>query len=59
MDVDTAWSSPYYGNIIGYQKALKPAAQKLQKVNYVLEVDGDNFKDTIKRAAQYPKKCPL
>lgn len=59
LDVDTAWSSPYYGNIIGYQEALKPKAQKLQKVNYVLEVDGENFKDSIKKAVQFPKKCPL
>ncbi|KAK8113230.1 hypothetical protein PG984_013756 [Apiospora sp. TS-2023a] len=59
LDVDTAWSSPYYGNIIGYQEALKPAAQKLQKVKYVLEIDGDDFKNTIKRSVQHPKKCPM
>ncbi|KAK7967240.1 uncharacterized protein PG986_001517 [Apiospora aurea] len=59
LDVDTAWSSPYYGNIIGYQEALKPKAQKLQKVNYILEVDGEDFKTSVKRAVQHPKKCPL
>lgn len=59
LDVDTAWSSPYYGNIIGYQEALKPAAQKLQKVKYVLEIDGDDFKTSVKRAVQHPKKCPM
>ncbi|KAK7934962.1 hypothetical protein PG985_000457 [Apiospora marii] len=59
LDVDTAWSSPYYGNIIGYQEALKPKAQKLQKVKYVLEIDGDDFKSTVKKAVQFPKKCPM
>lgn len=39
LDVDTAYSSPYYGNIIGYQEALKPRAQSLQLVNFVYEVD--------------------
>ncbi|KUI69779.1 hypothetical protein VM1G_05465 [Cytospora mali] len=57
LDVDTAYSSPYYGNIIGYQEALKPRAQTLQKVNFVYEVKGDKLKTDIKRALQYPKTC--
>ncbi|KAI3391371.1 hypothetical protein diail_7480 [Diaporthe ilicicola] len=50
LDVDVAYASPYYGNIIGYQEALRPRAQKLQKVNYIYEVDGDKLKTTIKHA---------
>ncbi|KKY29476.1 putative inosine-uridine preferring nucleoside hydrolase [Diaporthe ampelina] len=57
LDVDVAYASPYYGNIIGYQEALKPRAQKLQKVNFIYEVDGDKLKTTIKHALQYPKTC--
>lgn len=55
--MDTAYSSPYYGNIIGYQEALKPRAQTLQKVNFVYEVDGEKLKTDIKYALQYPKSC--
>lgn len=57
LDVDTAYSSPYYGNIIGYQEALKPRAQTLQKVNFIYEVDGDKLKESIKHTLQYPKTC--
>ncbi|KAJ7122362.1 Inosine/uridine-preferring nucleoside hydrolase domain-containing protein [Mycena epipterygia] len=57
LDVDTAYMSPFYGNIIGYQEALKPRLQPLQKVDYVYEIDGDKLKSTIKRALQYPKTC--
>lgn len=55
--MDTAYGSPYYGNIIGYQESIKPRAQTLQTVNFVYEVDGDKLKSTIKRALQYPKTC--
>ena len=57
LDVDTAWSSPSYGNIHAYQKALMPSSQTLQLVNYVLEVDAAKLKSSIKRAVQYPKSC--
>ncbi|EXJ91445.1 hypothetical protein A1O1_04557 [Capronia coronata CBS 617.96] len=57
LDVDTAWSSPTYGNIHGYQEALMPTAQKLQKVNYVLEVDSTKLLAEIKQSLQYPKTC--
>ncbi|KAJ4393106.1 hypothetical protein N0V93_002313 [Gnomoniopsis smithogilvyi] len=57
LDVDTAYSSPYYGNIIGYQEALKPRAQSLRLVDFVYEVDGDKLKSTIKNSLQYPKTC--
>lgn len=57
LDVDTAYASPYYGNIIGYQEALKPRAQTLQFVDFVYEVNGDKLKTDIKRALQYPKSC--
>jgi hypothetical protein len=53
LDVDTAPSSPSYGNIHAYQEALKPSAQNLQKVNMVVSVDGNK----LKRAVQYPKTC--
>ncbi|CAN8097848.1 unnamed protein product [Discula destructiva] len=57
LDVDTAYASPYYGNIIGYQEALKPRSQTLQLVNYVYEVDAEKLKSTIKHSLQYPKTC--
>ena len=57
LDVDTAWSSPSYGNIHAYQEALMPTQQKLQLVNFVYEVDADKLKSSIKRAVQYPTSC--
>ncbi|KAH0354362.1 nucleoside hydrolase, partial [Aureobasidium melanogenum] len=57
LDVDTAPSSPSYGNIHAYQEALKPTAQNLQKVNMVVSVDGNRLKKWVKRAVQYPKSC--
>ncbi|KAL6248685.1 hypothetical protein RBB50_004940 [Rhinocladiella similis] len=57
LDVDTAPSSPSYGNIHAYQEALMPAAQTLQKVNYVLEVDGNKLLSDIKHSLQYLKTC--
>lgn len=57
LDVDTAYSSPYYGNIIGYQEALKPRAQSLRLVEFIYEVDGEKLKNTIKQSLQYPKTC--
>ncbi|PSS03389.1 Inosine/uridine-preferring nucleoside hydrolase domain-containing protein [Coniella lustricola] len=57
LDVDIAYNSPYYGNIIGYQEALKPRAQSLQKVDFIYEIDGDKLKAQIKESLQYPKTC--
>lgn len=57
LDVDTAWSSPSYGNIHAYQEALMPTQQKLQLVNYVYEIDREKLKSSIKRAVQHPKTC--
>ncbi|KAG2160754.1 hypothetical protein JADG_000493 [Aureobasidium aubasidani] len=57
LDVDTAPSSPNYGNIHAYQEALKPTAQNLQKVNMVVSIDGNRLKKWVKRAVQYPKSC--
>lgn len=57
LDVDTAYASPYYGNIIGYQEALKPRAQSLRLVDFIYEVDGEKLKSTIKHSLQYPKTC--
>lgn len=34
-----------------------PAAQTLQKVNYVLEVDGNKLLSDIKHSLQYLKTC--
>ncbi|THX39710.1 acid protease [Aureobasidium pullulans] len=45
LDVDTAPSSPNYGNIHAYQEALKPTAQNLQKVNMVVSIDGNRLKN--------------
>ncbi|POS80230.1 hypothetical protein DHEL01_v201389 [Diaporthe helianthi] len=57
LDVDVSYASPYYGNIIGYQEALKPRAQNLQKVNFISEIDSNKLKTTMKHALQYPKTC--
>lgn len=57
IDVDTSYSSPNYGNIHGYQKALAPKAQSLREVNYVLEIDEAGLKAQIKKAVQYPVSC--
>lgn len=56
LDVDTSYSSPRYGNIHAYQKALAPATN-LQLVNFPISIDGDKLKAAIKRAVQYPKSC--
>lgn len=57
IDVDTSYASPTYGNIHAYQKALAPRVQPLQKVNYVLEIDGDALKKQIKGSLQHPPTC--
>ncbi|KAF2162482.1 hypothetical protein M409DRAFT_69080 [Zasmidium cellare ATCC 36951] len=57
LDVDTSYSSPNYGNIHAYQKALAPTAQPLQEVNFIIEIDGDKLKERIKESAQYPPTC--
>jgi len=57
LDVDIASASPSYGNIHAYQKSLMPQLQTLQKVTYVLEVDGPKLMTDIKHALQFPKTC--
>ncbi|OZJ03814.1 hypothetical protein BZG36_03814 [Bifiguratus adelaidae] len=55
MDVDTAYSSPSYGNVHVYQKALMPP--NVRTVHYVNTIDAKRFKNMIKNAVQYPKTC--
>ncbi|KAF8163933.1 Inosine/uridine-preferring nucleoside hydrolase domain-containing protein [Mycena galopus ATCC 62051] len=55
VDVDTAYSSPYYGYIRPYQAALTPAG--LRSVNYVNNVNLTTLANRIKRSVQYPKSC--
>lgn len=57
LDVDTAYSSPSYGNIHAYQKALMPKAQSLREVEYVNVVDAEKLKAEIMQSVQYPKSC--
>lgn len=57
LDVDTTPSSPSYGNIHAYQKALMPAAQKLRKVNMPISIDSGRLKSMIKHSVQFPKSC--
>lgn len=57
LDVDTSYASPGYGNIHAYQKALAPTAQSLQKVNFVIEIDGDALKQRVKEAVQASLSC--
>jgi inosine-uridine nucleoside N-ribohydrolase len=57
IDVDTSYASPSYGNIHAYQEALKPEAQDLRKVRFVLEVDGEGVKESVRRSVLEPVAC--
>jgi hypothetical protein len=57
IDIDTSYASPSYGNIHAYQEALKPEAQDLRKVRFVLEVDGEGVKESVRRAVLEPVSC--
>lgn len=57
IDVDTSYASDRYGNIHAYQEALKPEAQDLQKVRFVLEVDEEGVKENVRRAVVEPVSC--
>jgi inosine-uridine nucleoside N-ribohydrolase len=57
IDVDTSYASPTYGNIHAYQEALKPKAQDLRKVRFVLEVDAEGVKENVRRAVLEPVSC--
>jgi len=57
VDVDTSYASPSYGNIRAYQEALKPGAQDLRKVKFVLEVDEEGVKENVRRAVLEPVSC--
>ncbi|KAF4637564.1 hypothetical protein G7Y89_g546 [Cudoniella acicularis] len=48
LDVDVAYSSPSYGNVHVYQKALMPP--NIRNVTYVNTIDGDKLKAMIKKA---------
>ncbi|KAJ6563075.1 Inosine/uridine-preferring nucleoside hydrolase domain-containing protein [Mycena vulgaris] len=55
VDVDTAYSSPYYGYIRPYRAALMPPG--LRSVSYVNNVNLTALANRIKRSVQYPKSC--
>ncbi|CAG8972813.1 hypothetical protein HYALB_00007738 [Hymenoscyphus albidus] len=55
IDVDTAYSSPNYGNIHVYQEALMPPG--LRNVTYVHEIDEGKLREMDKRSVQFPKSC--
>ncbi|KAH7024787.1 Inosine/uridine-preferring nucleoside hydrolase domain-containing protein [Microdochium trichocladiopsis] len=55
VDVDTAWSSPYYGNIMVYQELLMPKVQKLQKAQYINEINQTALLSAMKRSMECPK----
>lgn len=55
MDVDVAYSSPSYGNVHVYQKALMPP--NIRNVTYVNSINATRFEAMIKHAVQYPKTC--
>ncbi|KAK9770966.1 putative Inosine/uridine-preferring nucleoside hydrolase domain-containing protein [Seiridium cardinale] len=57
VNVDTNYYSPTYGNIRGYQEALKPTKQELREVNFVHQINGTTFRTALKRALQYPRSC--
>lgn len=54
-DVDTAYSSPYYGYIRPYQKALMPPG--LRTVRYITGVNMTALQDIITASIQHPKTC--
>ncbi|KAL8376101.1 hypothetical protein RB595_007288 [Gaeumannomyces hyphopodioides] len=55
VDVDTAWSSPFYGNIIPKQSSMLPKAHRLQQVKFVHSVNITEFEAHLKHALQHPK----
>ncbi|KAK5994355.1 hypothetical protein PT974_04829 [Cladobotryum mycophilum] len=55
IDVDTAYDSPFYGNLVVYNKQYAPA--HAGKAIYVNEVNATEVKKRIKSALQYPKAC--
>lgn len=57
VDVETSYASSRYGNIHAYQEALKPAAQDLKKVRFVVEVDEEGVKENVRRAVLEPVSC--
>ncbi|KAJ4251869.1 hypothetical protein NW762_011166 [Fusarium torreyae] len=55
VDVDTAWSSPYYGNIMVYQELFKSRVQNLQLVDYIYEANATALKSSIESAMRCSK----
>ncbi|KAL8342725.1 hypothetical protein RB598_004197 [Gaeumannomyces tritici] len=55
VDVDTAWSSPFYGNIIPKQPSMVGKSQRLKRVKFVHSVNTTEFQAHLKHALQHPK----
>jgi inosine-uridine nucleoside N-ribohydrolase len=55
MDVSTAYDSPFYGGTYLWGDDFKPAHTR--KVNYVLEIDKDNFFEKLDLALSNPPAC--
>jgi len=55
MDVSTAYDSPFYGGTYLWGDDFKPAHTR--KVNYVLEIDKDNFFEKLDLALSNPPTC--
>ncbi|KAF7359865.1 putative inosine-uridine preferring nucleoside hydrolase [Mycena venus] len=55
VDVDTAYSSSYYGYIRPYQAALMPPG--LRSVNYLNNFNLTALANRIKHSVQFPKSC--
>ncbi|KAM0433395.1 hypothetical protein ACHAPT_004273 [Fusarium lateritium] len=52
VNIDTAWSSPYYGNIMVYQELLVSKTQNLRLVDYIYEVNATALKSAMKSAME-------
>ncbi|GAB7364513.1 hypothetical protein MBLNU230_g5322t1 [Neophaeotheca triangularis] len=50
VTVDTAWNSPYYGNIMAYSATNQSRAQNLRPVQYVRQVEAAAFEQAVARA---------
>ncbi|KAF4125721.1 Inosine-uridine nucleoside N-ribohydrolase [Geosmithia morbida] len=59
VSVDTAWSSPFYGNIMVYQELFAPKAQKLRYVDYVYQINQTAFLSSLESALKCPRCATL
>ncbi|KAK5991920.1 hypothetical protein PT974_05310 [Cladobotryum mycophilum] len=55
VDVDTAFDSPFYGDLVVYHEEFAP--KHAGKAVYVNEIDATELKKRIKHVLQYPKSC--